>query len=150
MSGNPANTTVGQLGDLDYLLTWTSDDAPDDYEMNRNNVIYKWQNNRNPFIDLPELAEYVYGSKTSEVWNSSLGIDDVVSNNIKHFNPVVEYLKFNIDIVGEITIYTIQGKTMLIEKINGNKVDLSTFSQGVYFFNIRTETSNYQGKMIKI
>src|SRR5699024_8765313 len=35
VSGNPPNSTDGQLGDLDILLQWHRDDPPDDFEMNR-------------------------------------------------------------------------------------------------------------------
>jgi len=151
VSGNPANTTVGQLGDLDDLLTWTSDDAPDDYEMNRNNVIYKWQNNRNPFIDLPELAEYVYGSKTADVWNSSLSISKFDKNGIRHTNPVMDFMYFiDNNINGVISVYDIQGKEILNRKIDANRIDLTILKQGVYFFNIVDENTMYQGKIIKI
>jgi len=150
VSGNPANTTVGQLGDIDDLIIWCSEDKPDDYEMNRNNVIYNWQNNRNPFIDLPELAEYVYGSRTSEVWNSTLRIAHHVKDEIKHSNPVVDFIHFNKYLKGEMLIYNIQGQTVVNKKIDGNKVDVNMLIQGVYFFNIRTESTVFQGKLIKI
>jgi len=151
VSGNPANTTVGELGDLDYLLTWCSQDVPDDYEMNRNNVIYKWQNNRNPFIDLPELAEYVYGSKTADVWNSSLSISKFDKNRIRHTNPVMDFMYFiDNNINGVISVYDIQGKEILNRKIDANRIDLTILKQGVYFFNIVDENTMYQGKIIKI
>ena len=37
---------VGQFGDLATLLDWHRNDPPDDFEMNRNNVVYNWQFNR--------------------------------------------------------------------------------------------------------
>ena len=52
-NGFPA--VLGQLGDLNTLLDWHRNDPPDDFEMNRNNVVYTWQFNRNPFIDHPCL-----------------------------------------------------------------------------------------------
>ena len=52
-------TITGQLGDLATLLDWHRNDPPDDFEMNRNNVVYTWQFNRNPFIDQPDLVEYI-------------------------------------------------------------------------------------------
>ncbi len=48
-------------GDLDDLLRWHLEDPVDMKEINRNNVIYSFQNNRNPFIDMPELAEMIWG-----------------------------------------------------------------------------------------
>jgi endonuclease I len=150
VSGNPDNSTVGQLGDLENLLIWCSEDVPDDYEMNRNNVIYNWQNNRNPFIDLPELYSYVYGAKTAEVWNNSLSIAKYAENRIRHNNPVVDYMYFDDNINGVISVYDIQGKKILNRKIDSNRIDLTILKQGVYFFNIVSGNSMHQGKIIKI
>jgi endonuclease I len=42
---------------LSQLLTWHTEDPPDDTEIARNNqVCQHWQGNRNPFVDFPELA----------------------------------------------------------------------------------------------
>ncbi|WNS74136.1 endonuclease [Bacillus sp. DTU_2020_1000418_1_SI_GHA_SEK_038] len=49
-------------GKLSVLLKWHLQDPVDDFERNRNNIIYeKWQHNRNPFIDHPEWAEVIWG-----------------------------------------------------------------------------------------
>ncbi|MFP4478854.1 MAG: endonuclease [Candidatus Izemoplasmatales bacterium] len=36
-------------------------DPVDDFELNRNNVIYDYQGNRNPFIDNPEYVDLIWG-----------------------------------------------------------------------------------------
>lgn len=58
-----------QMGDLATLLKWHEEDPVDDYEMHRNNVIFEWQNNRNPFIDHPDLANYIWGDATNDPYN---------------------------------------------------------------------------------
>jgi hypothetical protein len=70
VSGNPPDATVGQIGDLDSLLSWHVSDPPDDFEMYRNNYIYTWQQNRNPFIDMPSLAQYIYGNSQGQTWQN--------------------------------------------------------------------------------
>ena len=47
------------------LLEWSQADPVDSKEINRNEEIYKIQHNRNPYIDHPELLEYIWGDKTS-------------------------------------------------------------------------------------
>ncbi len=47
----------------ELLLRWSADDPVSDKERRRNDGIQKHQNNRNPFIDLPDLAEHIWGSK---------------------------------------------------------------------------------------
>lgn len=53
---------------VNLLMKWHREDPVSQKEIDRNEVVYKWQKNRNPFIDYPELAEYVWGTKTSEGW----------------------------------------------------------------------------------
>lgn len=53
---------------VDLLLDWARRDPVDSKETERNEAVYHIQGNRNPFIDFPELAEYIWGSKTSEVF----------------------------------------------------------------------------------
>ncbi|MBN2829864.1 MAG: endonuclease [Candidatus Cloacimonetes bacterium] len=50
----------GEYGKLSTLLKWHLEDPVDDFERNRNNVIYSYQNNRNPFIDNPEWVLSVF------------------------------------------------------------------------------------------
>lgn len=51
------------------LLKWHREDPVSDKEVMRNEEVYKIQNNRNPFIDYPELAEYIWGNRKGEVFN---------------------------------------------------------------------------------
>ena len=55
------NRDNGQMAKLSVLLEWHEQDPVDDFEMNRNNVIYTYQNNRNPYIDYPEFVEMIWG-----------------------------------------------------------------------------------------
>ena len=46
------------------MLNWNAKDPVSDKERNRNDSVYaSRQKNRNPFIDYPELVDYVYGDK---------------------------------------------------------------------------------------
>lgn len=51
---------------LQTLREWNEMDPVDDFERNRNDVIYSYQNNRNPFIDHPEFVEKIWGPVISE------------------------------------------------------------------------------------
>ena len=44
------------------LLTWHLADAVSAKEISRNNEVYKYQGNRNPFIDDPKFAEKIWGT----------------------------------------------------------------------------------------
>lgn len=47
----------------EMLLRWAQQDPVSQKEIERNEAIYNHQKNRNPFIDYPELAEHIWGSK---------------------------------------------------------------------------------------
>lgn len=53
---------------VELLLRWSTNDPVSQKEVNRNNAIYGIQHNRNPFIDAPELAEYIWGSKNGQAY----------------------------------------------------------------------------------
>ncbi len=50
------------------LLKWHRLDPVDDAERARNEAIFKIQGNRNPYIDNPELVEYIWGDKKGEMY----------------------------------------------------------------------------------
>lgn len=53
------------------LLEWHRKDPVSEKEINRNEAVNKHQNNRNPFIDHPELAEHIWGKKKTEPWKGT-------------------------------------------------------------------------------
>ena len=59
-----------QMGKLDVLLQWHLQDPVDDFERNRNEIIFGYQNNRNPFIDHPEFVEKIWGPITLTASNN--------------------------------------------------------------------------------
>lgn len=65
-------TESGHYGLTEYglalLLKWHRQDPVSQKEIDRNNGIQNQQGNRNPFIDYPDLAEYIWGNKAGEVF----------------------------------------------------------------------------------
>ena len=64
-----------QIGVLSTLLEWHEQDPPDAFEKRRNDVIYEWQGNRNPFIDYPEFADIIYGNTSPN--SVEISIEDI-------------------------------------------------------------------------
>lgn len=50
-------------------IQWAKADKPDAVEVKRNNDVYKIQGNRNPYVDFPNLMEYVWGDSTNIAFN---------------------------------------------------------------------------------
>lgn len=52
----------------EMLLRWSRQDPVSQKEILRNDAVEKSQGNRNPFVDFPELAEYIWGTRTKETF----------------------------------------------------------------------------------
>ena len=50
------------------------------FERKRNDVIYDWQGNRNPFIDYPEFVNYIYSEEPT--------INSIQIENVQTPNPI--------------------------------------------------------------
>ena len=70
-----SNYSTGAFGLTQYgvalLMKWHRQDPVSQKEIDRNNGIQQTQGNRNPFIDYPYLAEYIWGEKAGEVLDLS-------------------------------------------------------------------------------
>lgn len=53
---------------IDLLLKWNKQDPVSAKELKRIEAVYNIQGNRNPFIDYPDLAEYIWGKDTATVY----------------------------------------------------------------------------------
>lgn len=60
---------------LELLLKWHRQDPVSQKEIDRNEAVYKHQKNRNPYIDHPELVEYIWGSKNTVDWTLNATAD---------------------------------------------------------------------------
>ena len=140
VSGYP-DGMIGKFGDLDTLLTWHRNDPPDDFEMNRNNVVQTWQFNRNPFIDMPEMIEYIWGDKQDENWQNPSSVTWTDIDNFQIFpNPTSSTLQINLGTImdGKFTLSDVNGailqsKSFVAQNLISTNVEGLT---GIYFITI--------------
>ncbi len=60
LSSASSTTGPAYMGLKSTLLAWHQADPPDAHELLRNDVVFSFQGNRNPFIDHPEWAECLF------------------------------------------------------------------------------------------
>ena len=140
VSGYP-DGMIGKFGDLDTLLTWHRNDPPDDFEMNRNNVVQTWQFNRNPFIDMPEMIEYIWGDKQDEIWQNPSSVTWTDIDNFQIFpNPTSSTLQINLSTImdGKFTLSDVNGailqsKSFVAQNLISTNVE---GLKGIYFITI--------------
>ena len=62
-------------------MKWHRQDPVSQKEVDRNNGIQQTQGNRNPFIDYPYLAEFIWGEKAGE----SINLSDLITSSDSRF-----------------------------------------------------------------
>ncbi|WP_282166335.1 endonuclease [Shewanella japonica] len=65
-------------GKLCTLYAWHQQDPVDATDTQRNDTVYKYQGNRNPYIDYPEWVQQVYGDQCGDPANPSLDVDVII------------------------------------------------------------------------
>ena len=79
------NFTTSSFGLTKYgvalLMKWHRQDPVSQKEVARNNGIQQTQGNRNPFIDYPYLAEFIWGEKAGETIN----LNDLITSSDSRF-----------------------------------------------------------------
>jgi endonuclease I len=80
-----ASYSTGAFGLTQYgvalLMKWHRQDPVSQKEVDRNNGIQQTQGNRNPFIDYPYLAEFIWGEKAGE----SINLNDLITSSDSRF-----------------------------------------------------------------
>ena len=126
-SATPSGTAP-RHGKKSTLLKWHQLDPPDDFERRRNDVIYGYQKNRNPFIDHPEFVERIWG-------NASATSLTAANSLLVWYDDGVIRLKNN-NLTGDenLVLFDITGKVVLEKNVemNQNAIPFNPPKQGIY------------------
>ena len=122
------------------LLKWNSEDPVGPREKARNEAVYGIQHNRNPFIDHPELAEYIWGSHKGEAWSLTAGVDAVKINFTLSSNRVQNELTIQSDEDNlSYAVYNVSGRLLMQNKLNASKsVSVSHLENGLYLIQLNS------------
>jgi endonuclease I len=134
-------------GKFSALYQWHQDDPPDAFEINRNNVIYSYQDNRNPFIDHPEYLILIYDPTNS--------INDIYYNKLGVFpNPAIDHVSVTIPMAlgskGILYVSNIFGQQLKIQNISSvslvQSLDITSLPVGLYILSFKSESLVLKGK----
>ncbi len=136
---------------LSTLLVWNRQDTVDGFERNRNLVIHSYQGNKNPFIDYPELAEYIWGDSLGLIWKPEIvaGLNNIASKNLTVYpNPSSNGI-FNLssdEKADVIRLYNQLGQEVLVLYPNSKNasIDISQFNKGIY-----TLEADFKGEKVR-
>lgn len=126
---------------VNMLLDWCTLDPVSTKEINRNNAIYVYQHNRNPFIDHPEWV--------LAIWGPNAGVTEISkADNISVFPvPAKDFVTVEAAINGldiqQVTFYSTAGikvKDFVADNSSEN-IDVSDLSNGIYVMRISCNQS---------
>lgn len=146
---NYTGTSGSYFGKISTLLEWNAQDPVDDFERNRNNVVFSFQENRNPFIDHPEFADYIWGDPQT----TNISQYEILYN----VSPVpAEYLiKIAVNETEfentEIYLYDYCGKIVLRETMQDQiqEINISGLQSGMYILKFENaKTGSVETKKI--
>lgn len=137
-----------EIGNLETLLEWHVLDPVDVFEMNRNEVIYSWQNNRNPFIDHPEYVSRIWGDDLGltsiDIPNGwfMLGVNRVPEVNSVEvlFSSIVDHLIIAKDVSGNV----------YLPEWDFNNIGVPDPGEGLLVKVDEQQTLNIQGQLIDL
>lgn len=141
---------------LEMLMRWHHEDPVSQKEINRNNAIYGIQDNRNPFIDYPELVDMIFGSDSVTAFNPT-GVDDWDMSVRCHVypNPAREQvsilLPFGIFEPVTFFLLNMMGQVMWQETQKPSDIyslDISSLPKGVYFLHAKSDAHSFYQKII--
>ena len=123
------------------LLKWHRQDPVSQKEISRNDIIDRdFQHNRNPFIDHPELAEFIWGSRKGELWSLISAVDELKINFTLSPNPVRNQMTISTDETDlRYSIYNLSGQLLQENKLNGTQViSVDNLNNGMYLIQIQS------------
>lgn len=115
------------IGDFKTLMKWHLEEPPTQEEINRNQAVYEIQGNRNPFIDHPEYAAYIYSEAGSYYANNGATMANEVNALLANNNPYggqtnVEPTKLTLDAYScTLEVGQSRALTLGVVPANGNK-----------------------------
>ena len=99
---------------MQMLMEWHRADPVSQKELIRNEGVYEKQGNRNPFVDHPELAEHIWGTKQNTTWTDGGDIPQPIDKEVPVMLSVdttaVESNAFRADWTsgGDVSSYTLK------------------------------------------
>ena len=121
-------------------MIWNKLDKVSAKEKRRNNIIYdEFQKNRNPYIDQPELADYIFGNLKSVKWMAQTCVPD---DNFEN-----ELIKQGYDAVLDDSVTTANINTVI--NLDVNSLNISDLT-GIEDFTALTRLDCEQNKLVTL
>ena len=139
---------------IELLLQWSRMDPVSEKEKTRVENVFNIQKNRNPFIDYPQLAEYIWGNRKDSVFHltSATGVESHISRKLSISpNPASDRVTLNFEEpvgVFHYSIYSMTGSVVLSGNTDSPSIKVSGLTGGVYSCVVETASEKMISKLI--
>ncbi|WP_157208180.1 endonuclease [Mariniflexile maritimum] len=133
---------------LNILLTWNNLDPVSQYEINKNNAVYAFQGNRNPYIDHPEYV--------TQIWSNPLTTNDASIADFNIYpNPAKENTLYitasNTQHILQVEIFNILGASVSKQQLSNKakEINISQLNKGIYLVKFTSKNGSLTKKLVR-
>lgn len=138
IGGKPVFTDFAK----NLFLKWHRQDPVSDRERHRNDAVQAIQGNRNPFVDIPDLAEYIWGTKQGEMFTFGANDPTGLESAMDDIQIRVEQnrILLQMDEQADVILYDMLGRLLQVhEDVLGSET-IEVQTSGVYLLNVNGMT----------
>lgn len=133
---------------MTMLLRWHREDPVSQKEIDRNNAVYGYQYNRNPFVDYPDFAELIWVPG----WVS---VDETGFSVLVNVwpNPATSSVNIKGENIDAVCMYNAMGQLVMMLDVQNDElstIDVSTFDSGIYFLNVISQNGGSALKKVVV
>ncbi len=149
----------GGVDMLDTMIEWHYEDPPDAQERTRNDMLYSFQGNRNPFVDRPEFVNRIWNPSSSE--DPSMDMIPALRIDNVYPNPFHDRMTVAIDAKAgdsyNAAIYNLKGQLIYSTTLEGKQRDFcwdgrdssgNQMPSGLYFIRVSGNNSRDSAKVL--
>ena len=144
---------------VNLLLKWHREDPVSQKETDRNDGIESVQGNRNPFVDYPALAEYIWGTNQGQAWymaatatatdlvTPTAGNREILSQLTVADGQIT--LQANTEETVEYTIYNMSGKQLVHDSFRRQtEIPTGRLRKGLYLLHVHSNGRHNAHKLL--
>ena len=134
IGGKPVFTDFAK----NLFLKWHRQDPVSDRERHRNDAVQSIQGNRNPFVDIPDLAEYIWGTKQGEMFTFGANDPTGLENAMDDIQIRVEQNRILLQMDGQadVVLYDMLGRLLQVHKDVMGVETIEVPISGVYLLKV--------------
>ena len=126
------------------MVMWADGDPVSQKEVTRNNKVQQKQGNRNAFVDLPDLYQYIWGSKKGQVYHLPTALDDIEEEY--SYTVDVEGLTLTVNTTNDniLAVYNMLGQVIYMQPVHAQQTQIEVPQAGIYLISVGNQAKKIQ------